>query len=64
MADQTNILVVDDDEDILSACRVLLKQRFDLVVTCRHSGRVLDNWMPSRNQDGRENYQLMRWSNS
>ena len=35
MADQTNILVVDDDEDILSACRVLLKKRFDLVVTCQ-----------------------------
>jgi DNA-binding NtrC family response regulator len=35
MSEQTNILVVDDDEDILSACQVLLKKRFDLVVTCQ-----------------------------
>jgi DNA-binding NtrC family response regulator len=35
MSDPTNILVVDDDEDILSACRVLLKKRFDRVVTCQ-----------------------------
>lgn len=35
MTEQTNILIVDDDEDILSACRVLLKKRFDQVVTCQ-----------------------------
>ena len=29
-----NILVVDDDEDILTACRLLLKKHFDKVVTC------------------------------
>lgn len=34
-AEQTNILVVDDDEDLLSICRVLLKKRFDRVVTCQ-----------------------------
>lgn len=35
MPDQTNILIVDDDEDILSACVVLLKRRFDRIVTCQ-----------------------------
>ena len=35
MAEQTNILIIDDDEDILSACRVLLRKRFDKVVTCQ-----------------------------
>lgn len=35
MTEKTNILIVDDDEDILSACRVLLKKHFDLVVTCQ-----------------------------
>ena len=34
MSAQTNILVVDEDEDILSACSVLLKKRFDLITTC------------------------------
>ena len=35
MVDQTNILIVDDDEDLLGVCRVLLKKRFDMVVTCQ-----------------------------
>ena len=30
---KTSILVVDDDEDILTACRLLLKKHFDKVVT-------------------------------
>ena len=34
MAVQTNILIVDEDEDIQSACRVLLKRRFDQITTC------------------------------
>lgn len=33
MAENANILIVDDDEDILSACRLLLKKRFGDVVT-------------------------------
>ena len=40
MTDQTNILVVDDDEDILSACRVLLKKKFDRVVTCQDPAQI------------------------
>ena len=35
MTEKTNILIVDDDKDILSDCRVLLKKRFDSVVTCQ-----------------------------
>jgi len=35
LAGQTNILIVDDDGDLLGVCRVLLKKRFDLVVTCQ-----------------------------
>lgn len=35
MAEKTNILIVDDDEDLLSICRILLKKRFDLVVCCQ-----------------------------
>ncbi len=35
MSEKTNILIIDDDKDILSACQVLLKRRFDEVVTCR-----------------------------
>lgn len=30
---KTSILIIDDDRDILSACRVLLKRHFDAVVT-------------------------------
>ena len=35
MPDQTSILIVDDDKDILSSCEVLLKRRFDHIVTCQ-----------------------------
>lgn len=35
VTEKTNILVIDDDKDILSACQVLLKRRFDAVVTCQ-----------------------------
>ena len=35
MSEQTNILIVDDDADLLSSCQVFLKKRFDLVVTCQ-----------------------------
>ncbi len=35
MAEKTNILIIDDDRDILSACKVLLKRQFDSVVTCQ-----------------------------
>lgn len=34
MEKQTRILIVDDDEDILIAARLLLKKHFDQVVTC------------------------------
>jgi DNA-binding NtrC family response regulator len=40
VTEKTNILIVDDDEDILSACRVLLKKHFDLVVTCQDPHRI------------------------
>lgn len=33
MAATSNILIVDDDEDILNACRLLLKKRFGNIVT-------------------------------
>ena len=33
MPEQANILIVDDDEDILSACRLLLKKRFGNILT-------------------------------
>jgi DNA-binding NtrC family response regulator len=33
MSEQANILIIDDDEDILSACRLLLKKRFGNIVT-------------------------------
>jgi DNA-binding NtrC family response regulator len=35
MTDKANVLVIDDDRDILSACRVLLKRQFNAVVTCQ-----------------------------
>jgi DNA-binding NtrC family response regulator len=35
VAEKTNILIIDDDKDILSSCQVLLKRRFDEVVTCQ-----------------------------
>ncbi len=31
--DKTSVLIIDDDEDILTACRLLLKKHFDRVVT-------------------------------
>lgn len=34
VTERTNILVVDDDEDLLSICRVLLRKRFTEIVTC------------------------------
>jgi DNA-binding NtrC family response regulator len=40
VTEKTNILIIDDDEDILSACRVLLKKHFDLVVTCQDPHRI------------------------
>ena len=33
MSTDANILIIDDDEDILSACRLLLKKRFGNIVT-------------------------------
>ena len=33
MSDTANILIIDDDEDILNACRLLLKKRFGNIVT-------------------------------
>jgi two-component system response regulator HydG len=33
MTEAANILIVDDDEDILSACRLLLKKRFGNILT-------------------------------
>jgi len=33
MTDNSNILIVDDDEDILSACKLLLRKRFSNIVT-------------------------------
>lgn len=40
MTEHTNILIVDDDPDILSACRVLLKKRFNTVVTCQDPRKI------------------------
>lgn len=39
---KTSILVVDDDEDILTACRLLLKKHFDKVVTTNKPDVVPD----------------------
>jgi DNA-binding NtrC family response regulator len=33
MSENANLLIIDDDEDILSACRLLLKKRFGNIVT-------------------------------
>jgi DNA-binding NtrC family response regulator len=35
MSDPTNILIVDDDEDILSTCQALLRKHFDKIETCK-----------------------------
>jgi DNA-binding NtrC family response regulator len=40
MPDQSNILIVDDDEDILSSCRLLLKKRFGHIVTSADPHRI------------------------
>ena len=42
MTDSANILVVDDDEDILTAARLLLRRRFGEVVTCRRPEEIPD----------------------
>lgn len=39
---KTQILIVDDDEDILTACRLLLKKHFDKVVTCNKPDFIPD----------------------
>ena len=54
MIDPATILVVDDDEDVLTAARLLLTQHFELVLTCsdpqeidRHVGEVDSDDEPS-----------------
>jgi DNA-binding NtrC family response regulator len=42
MTDKANILIVDDDEDILTAARLLLRRRFGEVVTCRRPEEIPD----------------------
>lgn len=38
--DNTEILIVDDDQDILTACRLLLKKHFGQIVTTREPGEI------------------------
>ena len=40
MSTQGNILIVDDDEDILTAGRLLLRRQFGSVATCRNPERI------------------------
>ncbi len=40
MGTQGNILIVDDDEDILTAGRLLLRRQFGSVTTCRNPERI------------------------
>jgi len=40
MADTAKILIVDDDQDILTAARLLLRRRFGEIVTCRRPEEV------------------------
>ncbi len=40
VSEQTKILIVDDDADLLSSCQVFLKKRFDLVVTCQNPQNI------------------------
>jgi DNA-binding NtrC family response regulator len=40
MADSSSILIVDDDADILSACRVLLKRQFATVATSQDPNEI------------------------
>ena len=42
MPESANILIVDDDEDILTAARLLLRRRFGDIVTCRRPEEVPD----------------------
>jgi len=42
MANTGNILIVDDDEDILTAGRLLLRRNFDEIVCCRRPEEVPD----------------------
>ena len=42
MTDKANILIVDDDEDVLTAARLLLRRRFGEVVTCRRPEEIPD----------------------
>ena len=50
MSTQGNILIVDDDEDILTAGRLLLRRQFGSVVTCRDPERIPEQ-MASNNID-------------
>ena len=40
MTDNANILIVDDNDDILTAARLLLRRRFGDIVTCRRPEEV------------------------
>jgi len=40
VSEQTNILIVDDDADLLASCKVFLKKRFDRVITCQDPQNV------------------------
>ena len=42
MTDSANILIVDDDEDILTAGRLLLRRGFGEIITCRRPEEVPD----------------------
>ena len=42
MTENANILIVDDDEDILTAARLLLRRRFGDIVTCRRPEEIPD----------------------
>jgi DNA-binding NtrC family response regulator len=42
MTENANILIVDDDEDILTAARLLLRRRFGEIVTCRRPEEIPD----------------------
>ena len=42
MPESANILIVDDDQDILTAARLLLRRRFGDIVTCRRPEEVPD----------------------
>ncbi len=42
MAKTGNILIVDDEDDILTAARILLRRQFGEVITCRKPDRIPD----------------------